>query len=259
MSDDRTSITEAGYTEEELPPEYSLAQKGLSEFVGAFTLIFVGAGSIIAANYAGGGVSGAGLVTIAIAHGLAIATMVTAIGHISGGHLNPAVTIAAFVTRKITAGDAGGYIVAQIAGAIAAAGLLRAAVDEAVWEAVDLGTPLLGDGVSAGQGVLIEAVLTFFLVWVVFATAIDPRGAFGKVAGLAIGFVILMDIMMGGPFTGAAMNPARAFGPALAGGVWDDHWVYWLGPVAGGVIAAVLYDALQMTPMGRGRRPDRRD
>ena len=225
-----------------------LGQKALAEFVGTFALIFIGAGSIVAAVAAGGGAGGAGLVTIAIAHGLVIATMVSAVGHISGAHFNPAVTAGALVTGKISLSDAGIYLMSQLAGATAAAGLLRMALPESLWREASLGTPLLGNGVSPLQGVLIEGVLAFFLVWVVFATAVDPAGAFGKIAGLAIGFVVLMDIMMGGPFTGAAMNPARSFGPALVGGAWADEWVYWVGPIAGGVAAAVVY---QVTMLGR--------
>lgn len=216
-------------------------RKLTAEFVGTLALIFIGAGSIVGASAAGLGGGGAGLVTIALAHGLVIATMVSALGHVSGGHFNPAVTIGAWVTQKIGPRDAAGYVVAQLAGAVVGAALLRAAVPEDLWRDVSLGTPLVAR-VSAGQAVLIEAVLTFFLVWVIFGSAVDPEGAFGKIAGLAIGFVIAMDIMMGGPFTGGAMNPARELGPALVGGVWDDWWVYWVGPVAGGVIAATLYD-----------------
>ncbi len=231
---------------EEAPASSTVAQKALAEFVGTFALIFIGAGSIVAAGAAGAGAGGAGLVTIAIAHGLVIATMVSAVGHISGAHFNPAVTIGALVTGKISLSDAGIYLVTQLAGATAAAGLLRLAVPESLWREASLGTPLLGNGVSPAQGLLIEAVLSSFLVWVVFATAVDPAGAFGKIAGLAIGFVVLMDIMMGGPFTGAAMNPARSFGPALVSGSWADEWVYWVGPIAGGVAAAVLYQATML-------------
>lgn len=104
------------------------------------------------------------------------------------------------------------------------------------------------DGISVGRAILIEGVLTFFLVWVVFGTAIDDKGAFGKIAGLGIGFVIAMDIMAGGPFTGASMNPARTFGPALAGGFWTDHWVYWVGPVAGGALAGLIYEYVILKP-----------
>ena len=228
-----------------------LGRKLICEFIGAFTLIFIGAGSIISAQALGGGVGGAGLITIALAHGLAIAVMVSAVGHVSGGHFNPAVSIGAWVTQKLTLRDLVAYIGAQLAGATAGAALLRLAIPEDFWKPVNLGVPSVS-AVSDGQAVLIEAILTFFLVWVVYATAIDPEGAFGKVAGLAIGFVIAMDIMMGGPFTGAAMNPARAFGPALLGGGWTGQWVYWVGPIAGGVLAGTLYDLLVL----RRRQPE---
>lgn len=222
-----------------------------AEFVGTFALIFVGAGSIIAAAGALGDTGGGFLVAVALAHGLTIGVMVSAVGHVSGGHFNPAVTIGAWVTQKIGGGDAIAYVASQLVGGIAGAGLLRLAIPEQLWRSVSLGTPLVG-GVSIGQAVLIEAVLTFFLLWVIFATAVDPEGTFGKIAGLAIGFTITLDILMGGPFTGAAMNPARALGPALVGGFWADHWVYWVGPIAGGVIAAALYDLLIL----RQREPE---
>lgn len=218
-------------------PLPTLDQKVLAEFVGTFALVFITIGAILASGGADGG-----LVAIAIAPGLAIATMASAVGHISGGHFNPAITIAMFVTGKISLRDAAIYIVTQLAAGVAAAGLIRAAFPEQMWDAVELGTPLVNPLISTGQAVLIEAVLTFFLVWVVFATVIDGAGAFVKIAGLAIGFAVLMGILMGAPFTGGAMNPARALGPALAGGFWDNHWVYWVGPVAGGIVAAVAYD-----------------
>jgi aquaporin TIP len=217
---------------------HDTARKLTAEFVGAFTLIFIGAGSIVALAT---GFPGSGLITVALAHGLAIGVMVSAVGHVSGGHFNPAVTIGAWITQKISLIDAVGYIIAQLAGGLVGALLLRVATPADAWRAVGLGTPQV-TAVSSGQAVLIESILTFFLVWVIFATAVDPEGAFGKVAGLAIGFVIAMDIMMGGPFTGAAMNPARALGPAVVSGIWTNQWVYWVGPIAGGVVAATLYD-----------------
>ncbi|MER3395520.1 MAG: aquaporin [Acidimicrobiia bacterium] len=218
-------------------------KKLVAEFIGTFALVFIGIGSIVAAGFAGAE-GGAGLVTIALAHGLAIATMVTAVGHVSGGHFNPAVTVGAVVAKAISVGQAAGYIVSQLVGATVAATVIRVAVPTELWQKVKLGTPMLakeGTVISFGQGVLIEAVLTFFLVWVVAAVAIDPKGAFGKVAGIPIGLVIAMDIMAGGPLTGASMNPARTFGPALAGRYWADHLVYWLGPLLGGVLAAAIY------------------
>lgn len=222
-----------------------IMRRAVAEFVGTFALIFVGAGSIVAVVGGPGAPGGRGsiLLTIALAHGLVIAVMVSAVGHVSGGHFNPAVTIGAWVTQKIRGGDAVVYVLVQLVGGIAGAGLLRVALPEQLWISVSLGTPVLGV-VSTGQAVLIEAVLTFFLVWVIFATAVDPEGTFGKIAGLAIGFTITFGVLMGGQFTSGAMNPARALGPALAGGYWADQWVYWVGPIAGGVIAAAAYDLL---------------
>ena len=107
---------------------------------------------------------------------------------------------------------------------------------------------MLGEGVGGGAGVLTEAILTFFLVWVVFATAVDPGGTFKSIAGLAIGLTITLDILAGGPLTGAAMNPARAFGPELVEGVWDDAWVYYVGPLLGGAAAALAYELLYLRP-----------
>ncbi|HWH32748.1 MAG TPA: MIP family channel protein [Egibacteraceae bacterium] len=218
---------------------YSTAQKALAEFVGTFALIFVGVGAIFVTTLDG---SGANLTTVALGHGLAIAVMVSALAHVSGAHFNPAVTAAALATRKISVREGAVYLAAQLAGGTAAAAIAMAALPGG-GDAVAGGTPVLNlDQISVGQGVLIEIVLTFFLVWVIFGTAMDPRGAFRQIAGMAIGFTVLLDITMGGPLTGAAMNPARAFGPALVSGTWDHHWVYWVAPVIGGLLAGLLYD-----------------
>lgn len=228
--------------------ERTLSQKLIAEAVGAATLIFIGAGAITATSV---GVPGSGLLAVAVAHGLAIAVMVSAMGHISGAHFNPAVTIGAWIAQKIRSAEAVFYIIAQLAGATFGALLLRVALPKSlVVDQAGGGTPAVVSGISNGQAVLIEAILTFFLVWVVFATAVDPDGAFGKIAGLAIGFTILMGILMGGPFTGAAMNPARHFGPALVFGRWTGWWVYWVGPIAGGIVAAALYDGVLMRKPG---------
>jgi aquaporin TIP len=216
-----------------------IAQRLTAEAVGTFALIFIGVGSIVVT---GGAADGGSLVAVALAHGLAIATMVSAVGHVSGGHFNPAVTVAAWVTRRIGTGTAAAYIVAQLAGATIGALAVRGLTPGQLWEPVNLGTPLVAPVISNWQAIALEAVLTFFLVWVVFATALDPEGAFGKIAGLAIGLVITMDILAAGPFTGAAMNPARSFGPAVVGGEFAGIWVYVLGPVIGGTVAALLYD-----------------
>ncbi len=221
----------------------SLPQKLVAEFIGTFTLIFIGAGSICADQMmrTGGG-PGLGLLGIALAHGLAIGIMATAVGHISGGHLNPAVTIGFWVTKKLSTMHSLAYWVAQLLGGIAAAYLLAAILPEAVWRPVALGTPDLATDFTRTQGMILEAVLTFLLVFVVFATAADPRGAFNKIAGFAIGLTVTMDILLGGPFTGASMNPARSLGPAIAARHWANHGVYWVGPLLGGVCAGWLYD-----------------
>jgi aquaporin TIP len=212
--------------------------RALAEFVGTFALVFAGVGAIV---------TGANLVGVAFAHGLVIAVMASAVGHISGGHFNPAVTFGFLVTRRIDPTLAGAYVGAQLLGATVAALALRVLYPDGL--DLDAGVPQLGAGVSAGAGMGIEAILTFFLVWVIFATAADPRGAFKSIAGLAIGLTITLDILAGGPLTGAAMNPARSFGPALVQGVWDDTLVYWIGPLAGGGVAALLYDLLYLRPL----------
>src|SRR5438045_4344730 len=210
-------------------------RRGVAEFVGAFTLIFIGAGAAVAANQA----HDPPLIGVGVANGIAIGVMVSAVGHISGGHFNPAITVGFLITRRIKPGLAVLYWVAQFGGAALAALLVRNLLPRASSEAVKLGVPALGHGVDASSGFLLEAIFTFFLVWVVFATAVDPRGTFKSIAGLAIGLAITMDIFAGGPLTGAAMNPSRAFGPQLAGGHWADGWVWYVGPVLGAVAAAL--------------------
>jgi aquaporin TIP len=222
---------------------YPLSRRALAEFIGTLALIFVGAGSILSDRLTGGGVS---LVGIALAHGLTIAVMASAFGHISGGHLNPAVTVGAFFARTISPGDAVVYWISQLAGGVTGAVLLTLVFDPATRQAVNLGTPGLGAGVSVQQGLVFEIIATFFLVLVVCATAIDERGAFKVVSGLPIGFVITFDILAGGPVSGASMNPARSFGPALVGGFWAHHWIYWVGPLAGGALAGLLYSSLYL-------------
>lgn len=214
-------------------------RRGIAELVGTFTLVFAGAGAIM---------TGADLVGVALAHGLAIAVMASAVGHISGGHFNPAVTFGFLVTRRIDPALALVYWLSQLAGATLGALLLRWIYPADVVEGSRLGVPALGEGVGAGAGFVVEVVLTFFLVWVIFATAADPRGAFKSIAGLAIGLTITLDILMGGPLTGAAMNPARAFGPQLVAGAWSDGWLWYLAPLLGGGAAALLYDRLYLRP-----------
>jgi aquaporin Z len=219
-------------------------RRGAAEFVGAFALIFVGAGAILAA----GPTAEPGIVGIALANGLVIAVMVSAVGHISGGHFNPAITLGFLVTGRLAPLLALVYWIAQFAGAIGAAALLRWIFPDDT--EASLGAPMLNPGIQPEAGLLIEAILTFFLVWVVFATVADPRGTFKSIAGLAIGFTITMDVLMGGTLTGAAMNPARALGPELISNTWDDFWIWYIGPFAGAVIAAVAYELLYLRPVG---------
>jgi aquaporin Z len=219
--------------------ERDYLRRGVLEFVGVFALIFVAAGG---AAYARSPID------LAFANGLVIAVMVSAAGPISGGHINPAVTLGFLVTKRIAPVLAVVYWIAQFGGAVLAALLLKWVLPNAAESASSLGVPALGSGVGSGAAVVIEAVLTFFLVWVVFATAVDPRGTFKQVAGLAIGFVIAFDVLMAYGLTGGAMNPARAFGPQLAGNHWAHGWVWYVGPFAGAVIAASLYELLYLRP-----------
>jgi MIP family channel proteins len=231
-------------------------RRGVAEFVGSFALVFAGAGSVLAIAKAlapalttapavdvYGGLT---IVGVALANGLAIAVMVSAVGHISGAHFNPAVTLGFLVTRRIAPSLAVVYWSMQFAAAAAAAALLRWLFPEATRRITHLGAPGLTGGVSVWQGLVIEIVLTFFLVWVIFATATDPGGTFKSIAGLAIGLTITMDVLVGGPMTGAAMNPARAFGPELLSRHWTDAWVWYAGPFVGGALAALIYDTLYL-------------
>ena len=212
-------------------------RRGVAEFVGAFTLIFIGGGAGI--------VSHGDIVAIALANGLAIAVMVSNLGHISGGHFNPAITLAFTLARRITTRLAVVYWVAQFVGAVLAALLLRGLFNHLA----TLGSVPSAPTISQGKGFILEAVLTFFLVWAVWATAVDPRGAFKSIAGLAIGLTITMDVLMGGAVTGAAMNPARAFGPELVENFWGEAWIYYLGPALGAVVAALAYEWLYLRPV----------
>ncbi len=208
----------------------------IAELIGTFTLIFIGVGAI-AANALSGGSSG--LTGIALAHGLTIAVMVTATGAISGGHLNPAVTIGLLCAKKIDLTNAIGYVIAQCLGAVLAAFFITLCVPLDTLNAVGMGTPALSPGITPTMGLLTEIILTFFLVFVVYGTAVDQRAP--KMGGLFIGLTVTLDILMGGPISGAAMNPARHLGPALLGGGLQNLWIYWVGPVTGGILAAVTY------------------
>lgn len=209
----------------------------LAEVIGTFTLIFAGAGAIIANEAAHGTV---GLLGIALAHGLAIGVMFSALGVISGGHFNPAVTCGFVVCGRMSVVRGIAYVIAQLVGATFAALALVATYPSGPATLVHLGTPSLAPGLAKTAGVLLEAIGAFFLVTVVFGTAVHPAGP--RIGGLAIGLTITMDILAFGTLTGAAVNPARAFGPALVAGAWRDQWVYWVGPLLGGALAGALYD-----------------
>lgn len=209
-----------------------------SELIGTFVLVLIGVGALNASSVNAG--SGAGLLAIATAFGAAVAIMVAATGHISGAHINPAVTMSLLAAGKIKPVDAGAYWVSQLAGAVLAALTLEVMFGGG---AAKLGvTTVDASRATLMQGVAIEAVLTMILVLVVFGTAVDMRAQ--KMPALFIGATVAADILVGGPFTGASMNPARSFGPALIGNVWDHHWVYWLGPLLGGAVGGLLYATL---------------
>jgi len=205
----------------------------IAEFLGVFFLCLFGIGAIS---------NGFDITAIALAHGFAIFVAICAFAHISGAHFNPAVTVALAATRRIAPVDAVAYIVAQLLGGVAAAALVKSAFGGLK------GVPALGAGVSTGTGLMVELVATFILMIVIMGTAVDPRGTFSIVAGLPIGLVIVGDIFWAGPATGAAMNPARWFGPALVDGALSTTPVVWIvGPIAGALIAAAVYE-LAMKP-----------
>jgi MIP family channel proteins len=217
-----------------------------AEFIGIFALVFVGGASIMSAQLFH---NSNGLLVAAIAHGLILALMVTATMRVSG-HLNPAVTLGFLVTRRIEPVMAVIYIVAQLGGAVVAALALKAVFPPDVAIATRLGGQSIALDVSAGQAILCEFLATFFLTFVVFGSAVDPTAP--KVGGFAIGLTVTADILAIGPLTGASMNPARSFGPALVSGIFEGHFIYWLGPILGSIAAALLYDGLFLR---RGREP----
>jgi MIP family channel proteins len=212
--------------------------KCVAEFLGTFAIVFFGAGSVCVSRMN----ESLGLVGISLAFGMTVAVMVSSLGHVSGAHFNPAVTCMALVTRRITPMLAVSYVGVQLAGGIAAAFVLRESIDETYWSAVHLGTTTLHPSLHWLTGLGVEFLLTFFLVLVIFGTAIDARGH--PLGGIAIGAVVCLDILVGGPLSGASMNPARTFGPALLSNTWTHHWIYWIGPVAGALSAAWVYERL---------------
>lgn len=209
----------------------------VAEAIGTFLFFFVGAGAVVLTTHAGDG--GPGLVGVALAHGLVLAVLVSTFGAISGGHFNPAVTVAVRMAGGIEWSRAAMYVVVQLLGALAAGIALRAIFPVSSWEPTGIGTPALGEGINVGAGIAIEAVLTMLLVLTVFGTAIDARAP--RLGGMAIGLALVADILMAGPLTGGAVNPARWFGPAVASGSFDNWYVWWVGPLIGAIAAAIIY------------------
>ena len=218
----------------------SIGKKAGAEFLGTFVCVLVGAGSAVAAQSLGASDPSSLLLLGALANGLGLAVAVSATMAVSGGSLNPAVTLALAVARKIPAKDVVPYIVAELAGALLAGLALVYAFPSQLGGAVNWGSPSLASGVSVGTGTMIELLMTFVLMFAIYGTAVDSRAP--KIGGFGIGLAVLADVLAGGPFTGAAMNPARAMGPMIASGFIPSYWfVYWLGPVVGAVLAAVAY------------------
>ncbi len=222
-------------------------KKYIAESIGTFALVFVGAASVLISGQAG-----YGMVGIAFAHGLVLMAMIYSLGHVSGAHFNPAVTVSMVATRDIGPREGVMYIVSQLIGASIAGFLLLFSIGTIspglYVEQLHLGVTDLA-GIGFARGILIEAIFTFFLVFTVFSVAVDKRAPPGFY-GIAIGFVLAACIIAGGWLTGAALNPARAFGPALASGYWDTQIVYWIGPIIGGLIAGLLHKNFVMGAAG---------
>ena len=197
------------------------------EFVGTFALIFIGAGAVA--------IDIGGLIGAAFAHGFVVVAFIYAYGHISGTHINPAVTLGLLIAGEIEFVAAIGYWIVQFLGGLLGAALLNAVLPNPS----DLGVTILTEGVTPVQGLVIEIVLTFFLVSTIFSTAVNGKA--GAFAGIAIGFVLIACILMGGPLTRAALNPARTLGPAIVSGNYADIWLYFVGPCVGAILAALLY------------------
>ena len=213
-----------------------------AEAIGTYALVFFGPLAIILSVVAfGDGLSIESIIMIALAHGAAVGLMVYAFGHVSGAHINPAVTIPMMITKKISVGDGIGYIIFQLIGAVVAAFSLKAILPE-IGAKVNFGTQggpseLLNSSIMAG--ITVEIILTFFLVTVIFLTAVHKKAAAG-IHGISIGGMVFLLHIVGVPLTGASMNPARTFGPAVVSGFWELHWIYWLAPIVGGIIAGVI-------------------
>lgn len=212
-----------------------LVRRAAAEGIGTYFLVLIGPGAAMVNAYSGGEVTHVG---VALSFAFVVLAVIYAIGHLSGAHINPAVTIAFWSVRRFPARDAALYVVAQCAGAVAASLTLRAVLGSV--GRLGATVPQL----SIGGAFVVEWLLSFILMFVIMAVATDERVADGF-AGLAIGLTVGFCAMMGGPLTGASMNPARSLGPAVAGGIWQAHWLYWLAPVSAMVVAAAVYNILR--------------
>ena len=217
-----------------------------AEFIGTFGLVFIGGGSVVVNEARSGAL---GLTGVALAHAMVLAIMVTALMRISGAHFNPAVTLGLWLNNKIDAKNAGAYVATQLLAAIIAALLVRALLPSVAGEITGYGTPRIAGDVDIIQAILIEAILTFFWVSAVFGTAVSSEAPSG-IGGFGIGLVLLFGILVGGPLTGAAMNPARAFGPALVAGEWVGQAAFWIGPLLGGAAAALVWGKVLLPKEG---------
>lgn len=243
------------------PPMNENVRNLTCEFLATFAFTFVGAGAIVTTTWQA---LDAGLLIVALAHGVVLSIVVTATMKLSGGHVNPAVSIAMLLTGRMKVGAAISYILAQCLGATLGGVLLviifnslgaspTGMTGQAAIEASKLGTPNFGSAVPLGIALLVEILLTFLLLFAIFGTAVDSRSP--NIGGFGVGLAVMVDILVGGPITGAAMNPARTIGPLIAGGsatsdLWSQHWLYWVGPIIGAVVAAFVYDLLIL-----GRKP----
>ncbi len=212
----------------------------IAEFIGTFALVFIGSLSLMMAQGTNAPPS-VGLLIVALANGIVMAVMVTSLMRISG-HFNPAITAGLMIARRIEGYMAGIYLAGQLLGAITAAFLLKVLVPIGLFTATRGGGQVIALDVTGAQAFGLEMIATFFLVWVVFGTAIDSRAP--RVGGLAIGMSVTMGILATGPLTGGSMNPARAVGPAIATGIYEGQMIFWAGPIVGGLLAGLLYDQL---------------
>lgn len=211
------------------------ARRSVAEAIGTYFLVLIGPGAVMVEAWSGGAVTHVG---VALAFAFVVIAVIYAIGHLSGAHINPAVTIGFWSAGRFPGRDTGFYVMAQCAGAVLASLTLRWTIGPVG----DLGATI--PAIPLGPAFLLEVLLSFILMFVIMAVATDARVA-GELAGVAVGLTVGFDALMGGPLTGASMNPARSLGPAIAGGGWQAHWIYWAAPILGMVLAARVYDFLR--------------